>query len=96
MLHTAVITPSSAIPVYSGKHSERPNQFLIPVQEYAETVHDWDYLILLNDISQFLRDTVLEWYCQVKISNHRPQIWNKFADLFRSQFDSPIQNARHE
>ena len=94
--HTVVIPPSSAIPVFSGKLSERPNQFLIRVQEYAETVHGWDHLTLLNDISQFLRDTALEWYCQLRISYRRPQTWSEFVNLFPSQFDSPIRSARQE
>ena len=95
MSHTVVIPPSSAIPVFTGKHSERPNQFLIRVQEYAETVHGWDHLTLLNGISQFLRDTALEWYCQLRISYRRPQTWSEFIDLFLSQFHSSIRNARH-
>ena len=96
MSHTVVIPPSSAIPVFSGKHSERPNQFLIRVQEYAETVHGWDHLTLLNGISQFLRDTALEWYCQFRISYRRPQSWSEFVDLFLSQFDCLIKSARQE
>ncbi|CAF2863706.1 unnamed protein product [Rotaria sp. Silwood2] len=39
MPHAIVIPPTSAMPTFAGKHSERPKQFLVRVQEYAETVH---------------------------------------------------------
>ena len=91
-----VIPPSSAIPTFSGKYSERPNQFLIRVQEYAETVHGWDHTTLLRGISQFLRDTALEWYCQLKAYHRQPETWVEFADIFLSQFNSPIRSARQE
>ena len=94
--HVVVIPPSSSISAFSGKHSKRPNQVLVRVQECAETVHGWDHLTLLNDISQFLRDTVLEWYRRLRTSYHRPLTWNEFVDLLLSQFDSPIRSARHE
>ena len=93
MSHTVAIPPSSAIPVFFEKHLKRPNQFLIPVQEYAEAVHGWDRLTFLNDISQLLKDTALEWHCQLRISYRRPKTWNKFADLFLPQFDSPVQEC---
>ncbi|CAF1366405.1 unnamed protein product [Rotaria sordida] len=36
-----IIPPSCSIPTFSGKHSKRPKQLLVRIQEYAETVHDW-------------------------------------------------------
>ena len=91
-----VIPPSSAIPTFSGKYLERPNQFLIRVQEYAETVHGWDHTTLLRGISQFLRDTALEWYCQLRAYHQQPETWVEFADIFLSQFNSPIRSACRE
>jgi len=93
---TIVIPPSTAVPTFHGKHSERPNQFLIRVQEYAETIHGWNRAMLLHGISQFLRDTALDWYCQLRTSHRRPKIWAEFVDLFLSQFNSPIRSARQE
>ena len=58
--HTIVIPSPTAIPTFSGKYSKSLNQFLIHIQEYAETVYGWDRPILLLDISQFLRDTALD------------------------------------
>jgi hypothetical protein len=84
------------IPTYAGKYSERPNQFLIRIQEYAETVHGWDRSTLLLGIPQFLRDNALEWYCQLRASHRWPQTWSEFVDLFRFQFNCPIRNARQE
>ena len=37
--HTIVIPSPTAIPTFSGKYSESPHQFLIHIQEYAETVY---------------------------------------------------------
>lgn len=96
MPHAIVIPPTAAIPTFSGKFSERPNQFLIRVQEYAETVHGWDQHTLLLGISQFLRENALEWYCQLRASFRRPETWTEFVKLFLSQFNSPIRNARQE
>ncbi|CAM4830274.1 unnamed protein product, partial [Rotaria magnacalcarata] len=94
--HSIIVPPSSAAPEFHGQHSESPTQFLIRVQEYAESVHAWDRPTLLNGISQFLRDSALEWYCQLRISNRRPQTWIEFTDLFLAQFNSPIRKAKQE
>jgi hypothetical protein len=94
--HTIMIPSPTAIPTFSGKYSEHPNQFLIRIQEYAETVYGWDQLTLLLGISQFLRDTALDWYCQLRASHRRPKKWAEFVSLFLSQFRSPIQIARQE
>lgn len=94
--HSIIIPPSSSIPTFSGKHSERPKQFIIRIQEYAETVLGWDRVTLLTGISQFLRDTALDWHCQLKISGRQPQTWTEFIELFLSQFNSPIRSARQE
>ncbi|CAF3338717.1 unnamed protein product, partial [Rotaria sp. Silwood2] len=90
------IPPSSAAPAFHGKHSESPTQFLIRVQEYAESVHAWDRPTLLNGISQFLRDSALEWYCQLRMSHRRPQTWTEFTDVFLAQFNSPVRKAKQE
>ncbi len=54
--HSIIIPPPSAAPAFHGKHNESPTQFLIRVEEYAESVHAWDRDTLLKGISQFLRD----------------------------------------
>jgi len=94
--HSVIVPPSSAAPAFYGKHSESPTQFLIRVQEYAETVLEWNRSTLLLGITQFLRDTALDWYCQLKVSGHKPQTWTEFVELFLSQFTSPIRSARQE
>ena len=96
MRPSIIVPPSSAAPAFHGKSSESPTQFLIRVQEYAESVHAWDRLTLVNGISQFLRDSALEWYCQLRLSHRRPQTWTEFEDLFLAQFNSPIRKARQE
>jgi hypothetical protein len=94
--HSIIVPPSSAAPAFYGKPTESPTQFLIRVQEYAESVHSWDRVTLVNGISQFLRDSALEWYCQLRMSHRRPQTWTEFTDLFLAQFNSPIRKARQE
>ncbi|CAF3221843.1 unnamed protein product [Rotaria sp. Silwood2] len=94
--HTIIIPPSSSIPTFSGSILESPRQFLIRVKEYAETINHWNDQSLLNGISQFLRDTALEWYCQLRVSNRRPQTWVEFKIIFLNQFNSPIRRARQE
>jgi hypothetical protein len=91
-----IVPPSSAAPAFYGKSTESPTQFLIRVQEYAESVHAWDRTTLVNGISQFLRDSALEWYCQLRLSHRRPQTWTEFEDLFLAQFNSPIRKAKQE
>jgi hypothetical protein len=94
--HTIVIPPTSSIPTFHGIISENPRQFLIRLREYAETVNHWNEQSLLNGISQFLRDTALEWYCQLRTSHRRPQTWTDFVAVFLNQFNSPIRRARQE
>jgi hypothetical protein len=94
--HSIIILPSSEAPVFHGKHSESPMQFLIRVQEYVKSVHLCDRLTLLNGISQFLRESALEWYCQLRMSHRRPQTWEEFTALFLAQFNPPIRRARQE
>ncbi|CAF2156686.1 unnamed protein product, partial [Rotaria magnacalcarata] len=93
---TIVIPPSSSIPTFSGNTLESPRQFLIRVKEYAETINYWNDQLLLNGIAQFLRGTALEWYCQLRVSNRRPQTWIEFKVIFLNQFNSPIRRARQE
>ncbi len=66
------------------------------MKEYAETVNHWNEQSLLNGISQFLRDTALEWYCQLRTSHRRPQTWTDFVAVFLNQFNSPLRRARQE
>jgi hypothetical protein len=94
--HSIIVPPSSAAPAFYGKSTESPTQFLIRVQEYAESVHAWDRPTLVNGISQFLRDSALEWYCQLRMSHRRPNTWTEFEDLFLAQFNSPIRKAIQE
>lgn len=96
MKPSIIVPPSSAAPAFYGKSTESPTQFLIRVQEYAESVHAWDRTTLVNGISQFLRDSALEWYCQLRLSHRRPQTWTEFEDLFLAQFNSPIRKAKQE
>ncbi|CAF3336025.1 unnamed protein product [Rotaria sp. Silwood2] len=91
--HTIIIPPSSSIPTFSGSIMESPHQFLVRVKEYTETINHWNEQLLLNGISQFLRGTALEWYCQLRVSNRRPQTWAEFKVIFLNQFNSPIRRA---
>ncbi|CAF1467962.1 unnamed protein product [Adineta steineri] len=94
--HSIIVPPSSAAPVFHGKKSENPAQFLIRVQDYAESVHTWNRTTLLNDIAQFLRESALEWCCQLHMSYRRPQTWAEFTELFLTHFNSPVHKARQE
>ena len=60
-LHLFMIPPPTVMPIFYGKYSENPNQFLIRIQQYAETVYGWDQSTLFLGISQFLQDTALDW-----------------------------------
>ena len=94
-----MIPTSAETPVFHGKHSESPAQFLIRIQEYVKLVRLCDSLILLNDISQFLRESALEWYCQLRLSHRQPETWEEFTEfteLFLAQFNPPIRRARQE
>jgi hypothetical protein len=42
VVHTIVVPPTSAIPIFYGKISENPRQFLIRIKEYTKTVNQWD------------------------------------------------------
>lgn len=94
--HSIIVPPASAAPAFYGKQTESPTQFLIRVQEYAESVHAWDLNTLVNGISQFLRDSALEWYCQLRLSHRRPNTWTQFTNLFLAQFNSPVRRAKQE
>jgi hypothetical protein len=94
--HSIIVLPASAAPAFYGKPTESPTQFLIRIQEYAESVHSWDRATLVNGISQFLRESALEWYCQLRLSHRRPQTWTEFMDLFLAQYNSPVRKARQE
>lgn len=94
--HSIIVLPASAAPLFHGKHSESPMQFLTSIQEYFKLVHSWESYTLLDDISQFLRESALEWYCQLRVSHRRPQTWAKFTELFLTQFNPPIRKARRE
>ena len=96
IVHTVVVPPTSAIPIFHGKPSESPRQFLIRIKQYTQTVHQWNESSLLNGIGQFLRDTALEWYCQSHLTHSQPQTWAEFVVLFLAQFNSPIRRARQE
>ena len=95
-IHTVVIPPTSAIPTFHGKTSENPRQFLIRIKEYTQTINQWNESSLLTGVSQFLRDSALDWYCQLRTTHRQPQTWNEFTILFLAQFNSPIRRARQE
>ena len=90
-----VTAPSSTVPIFHGKSSEHPKQFLIRIKEYAKAVTHWDDDELLSGISQFFLDTALDWYCQLRENNGRPDTWAEFEIVFLRQFNSPMhQNQR--
>ena len=91
-----VIPPLASIPTFSGNITESPRQFLIQIKEYTETVNHWDDELLLRGISQYLRDTAFEWYCQLRTAYRRPHDWLEFTVLFLAQFNSPIRRARQK
>ena len=93
---TIVLPPASSIPTFSGKPTERPRQFLFRVVEYARTVNHWSTDTLLLGISQFLKDSALEWYCQLYTTNNLPVTWIQFVTRFLAQFHSPIRIAQQE
>ncbi|CAF3592735.1 unnamed protein product [Rotaria sp. Silwood1] len=96
MSQTILIPPPATAPIFHGKHSEGQTQFLIRIQEYAETVNQWDKQSLLHGISKFLQGTALDWYCQLRPSHRRPQTWVDFVELFLAQFNSPVRAACQE
>ena len=94
--HPVIMSPSAAAPEFHGNHSESPTDFLIHVQYYVETVYGWDRATLLNRISQFLQDSALDWYCQLRVSQGRPHTWVEFTSMFVTQFNSSIRKAHRE
>lgn len=95
-LNTIVLPPASSFPMFSGKSSERPRQFLLRVEEYTRTVNNWSTETLLTGISQFLKDSALDWYCQLYHTNSLPATWSQFSHRFLAQFHSPIRVAQQE
>ncbi|CAF4169009.1 unnamed protein product [Rotaria magnacalcarata] len=95
-MNTIVLPPTTSLPTFSGKYTERPRQFLIRVEEYARTVNSWSRETLLRGISQFLKDDAFEWYCQLYYTNTTPVDWNQFVVQFLAQFHSPIRAAQQE
>ncbi|CAF1481864.1 unnamed protein product [Rotaria sordida] len=93
---TILLPPPTTPPVFHGKPTERPRQFLIRVEEYTENVHMWGEDMLLRSISQFLKDDALEWYCQLRSYHYLPRTWAAFKETFISQFNSPIRIAQQQ
>ncbi|CAF1473310.1 unnamed protein product [Adineta ricciae] len=89
-----ILPPRTDAPIYYGRSSERPSQFLTRVEEYAETVHMWSEDTLLRGISQFLKGTALEWYCQLRSCHSLPRTWSDFKQTFMGQFNSPLRMAQ--
>ena len=95
-IQTILLPAATTAPIFHGKPSERPVQFLIRVEEYTETVHMWGEDMLLRGISQFLKDNALEWYCQLRRCQYLPRTWNELKQTFIKQFNSPIRIAQHK
>ncbi|CAF2142908.1 unnamed protein product [Rotaria magnacalcarata] len=94
--NTIVLPPISSFPSFSGKPIERPRQFLLRVVEYAGTINNWSTDTLLQGISQFLKESALEWYCQLYITNNTPLNWSQFVNRFLARFYSPIRVAQQD
>ena len=90
---TISVSSPSASPEFYGRYTESPTQFLIRVQEYAQSVHSWDLATLVNGMSHFLRDSALEWYCQLQLSHRLPRTWTEFTELFLAHFNTPLRQA---
>ena len=90
---TISVSSPSASPEFYGRYTESPTQFLIRVQEYAQLVHSWDSATLVNGMSRFLRDSALEWYCQLQLSHRLPRTWTEFTDMFLAHFNTPLRQA---
>ncbi|CAF1048214.1 unnamed protein product [Didymodactylos carnosus] len=82
-------TVPQVLPLNGVKHS-----IIVPPSSAAPAFYGKHTEI--NGISQFLRDSALEWYCQLRLSHRRPQTWKEFTELFLAQFNSPIRKARQE
>ncbi|CAF0939445.1 unnamed protein product [Adineta steineri] len=93
---TIMIPSPTTIPTFSGKCLESPNQFLIRIEEYTEAVYGWNQTTLLFHISEFLRGTALNWYCQLTATHQRPKIWAEFVSLFLSQFNPHVRTVSHK
>ena len=96
MSTTIVLPPTTTLPTFSGKPTERPRQFLLRVEEYARTINNWSRETLLRGISQFLKDDAFDWYCQLYHTNNVPTDWNQFVTRFLAQFHSPLRAAHQE
>ncbi|CAF4527082.1 unnamed protein product, partial [Rotaria magnacalcarata] len=94
--NTIVLSPISSFPTFSGKPTDQPRQFLLRVVEYVRTINKWSTDTLLQGISQFLKDSALEWYCQLYITNNTPLNWSQFVSRFLAQFHSLIRVAQQE
>jgi hypothetical protein len=93
---TIILSAPAVAPVFHGKSTERPWKFLIRVEEYTETVHMWTEDTLLRGISQFLKDTALDWYCQLRSCHSLPKTWREFKQAFLGQFNSPLRMAQQQ
>lgn len=93
---TLVLPPSTSHPIFTGKSTERPRQFLLRVEEYTRTVNNWSRSTLLRGISQFLKDDALDWYCQLHHTESVPTDWDQFVTIFLAQFQSPLRMAQQE
>ncbi|CAM2717537.1 unnamed protein product [Rotaria socialis] len=94
--NTIVLPPISAIPIFPEKPVDRPRQFLLRETEHARTVNNWSTDVFPQGISQFLKDSALEWHCQLYITNTLPTNWNQFVTRFLAQFHSPLRAAQQE
>jgi len=69
-MQTILLSAPTNAPVFHGKPTERP--------------------------SQFLKDTALEWYCQLRSCHYLPRTWTEFKQTFVKQFNSPIRIAQQK
>ena len=95
-MQTILLPAPTAAPVFHGKSTERPWQFLIRMEDYAETVLMWGEDTLIRGISQFLKDAALEWHCQLRTCHALPRTWNDFKQAFMRQFNSPVRKAQQK
>lgn len=95
-MQTILLPAPTAAPAFHGKATERPWQFLIRIEDYAETVLMWGEDTLLRGISQFLKDTALEWHCQLRSCHSLPRTWSDFKQAFMRQFNSPLRKAQQK
>jgi hypothetical protein len=93
---TITLPASTNTPTFYGKPSERPGQFLIRIEDYSETINQWNRNDLVRGISQFLRDSALDWYCRLRRTERLPNSWNEFKRIFLDQFNSPLRTAQRQ